>query len=692
MNENPSTPVEDEGEKIFTLVRLLDETEQRLRELTGGEVDSILSPSGQSFLLRDAQEKLRQNDATQSSILNAVPANIALLDRSGIIVSVNEGWRRFAGGNALQDEAVGVGQNYLEVCERAQNGRANEAQKIAAGIRSVLDGRETKFELEYPCHSPTEQRWFRLLVTPTGEDRERGAVVMHLNITERKRFEHRFRRLLDSNAQAVFFWNTKGEISDCNDAFLTLTGYTREDLQAGRIGWAAMTPPEYADQDERALKEVTTMGVGPTYEKEYIRKDGSRVPILIGSAIFEDNRDEGVAFVLDLTERKKIEAQFRQAQKMEGIGQLAGGVAHDFNNILAVIQMQADLLNTESTLSAEQLGFAKGIAEAAQHGSNLTRQLLMFSRKQTMQPHELDLSETINNMTNLLRRTLGEHIELQFKFSMEPLFIHADAGMIDQVLLNLAVNARDAMPDGGKIIIETTAVEFDESTAAQSMQIKPGKFICLSVSDSGTGIAPENLPRIFEPFFTTKETGKGTGLGLATVFGIVQEHKGWINVYSEHGQGTTFRIYLPRLDRISGQKSVTPAMELGRGGNETILLVEDKTSLRDIIKIALSRLGYRVLEAANGVEAIEIWKLHRDEIHLLFTDIMMPSGINGFELAAQLLETKPKLKVIYASGYSAEVAGKDLRLKEGVNFLTKPFQTSKLAQIIREGLDAKSSH
>ncbi|HUZ07052.1 MAG TPA: ATP-binding protein, partial [Candidatus Paceibacterota bacterium] len=286
------------------------------------------------------------------------------------------------------------------------------------------------------------------------------------------------------------------------------------------------------------------------------------------------------------------------------------------------------------------------------------------------------------------RRTLGETIEVQFKFSLQSLPIHADAGMMDQVLMNLAVNGRDAMPDGGRLIIETSPVEFDEAAASHSNQIRPGKFVCLSVSDTGCGIAPENLSRIFEPFFTTKEVGKGTGLGLATVFGIVQQHHGWINVYSEAGHGTTFRIYLPRLAKMSEQKKEQSVLTPARGGGETILFVEDDKFLRPSLCQILSRLGYRVLVAANGVEAIEVWKQHRDEIHLLLTDLVMPGGINGMELAGQLLELNPKLKVIYASGYSAEVASKDFPLEEGVNFLNKPFELHKLAQTVRQMLDA----
>jgi two-component system cell cycle sensor histidine kinase/response regulator CckA len=507
------------------------------------------------------------------------------------------------------------------------------------------------------------------------------------DMTESKKNEARFRRLVDSNAQGVIFWNTKGEVTGANDAFLRLVHYTHEDLEAGRIGWVALTPPEYADLDRRALESIAATGVCTPYEKEFLCKDGGRVPILVGAACFEDNPDEGVCFVLDLTERKKLETQFRQSQKMEAIGQLAGGVAHDFNNILAVIQLQADLLKTDGNPSPQQLDFAEEIGAAAQRAATLTRQLLLFSRKEILQLHDLDLNESINNMTQMLRRTLGEEVQMEYKFAMQSLFIHADAGMMDQVLMNLAVNSRDAMPKGGRLVIETSVVEFDESAALHSAQIRPGSFVCLSVSDIGCGIAPENLTKIFEPFFTTKDVGRGTGLGLATVFGIVQQHQGWINVYSEVGHGTTFRIYLPRLAKMSEQKIEKPVSPPMRGGDETILLVEDDVSLRASVRKTLLHLGYHVFEAVNGVEALKIWGEHRGEIDLLLTDLVMPGGINGKELGERILKENPKLSVIYASGYSAEVAGGNFRLKEGVNFLTKPFQAQKLAQTIRNCLD-----
>ena len=389
----------------------------------------------------------------------------------------------------------------------------------------------------------------------------------------------------------------------------------------------------------------------------------------------------------DITERRKLEAQFRQSQKMEGVGQLAGGVAHDFNNILAIIQMQSELLKSSGGLSIDQTEFADEIGVTVQRAAALTRQLLLFSRREVFQPSDLDLSASITNTAKMLMRILGENIQIKLKLPSQPMFIHADAGMMDQVLLNLTVNARDAMPNGGQLVIETSGVEFDEFAASHSAQVRPGSFVCMSVSDSGSGILPEILPKIFEPFFTTKDVGKGTGLGLATVFGIVQQHQGWINVYSEVNHGTTFRIYLPRLAKNGGKKFSQPVLTTTSGGDETILLAEDDPSLRVSVRKTLSQLGYRILEAPTGLKALEVWKENRDEIRLLLTDLVMPDGMTGKDLAQRILQENPKLKVIYMSGYSAEVAGKDFPLKEGVNFLTKPFQAAKLAQTIRDSLD-----
>jgi PAS domain S-box-containing protein len=513
-----------------------------------------------------------------------------------------------------------------------------------------------------------------------------------VDITERKQTEETVIRLamaVEQSAETIVITNADGTIIYVNPAFEKSTGYTRAEAlgQNPRILKSGKHDAEFYRQMWEALER------GEVWTGHFInqRKDDT---IYEEEATISPVRDVAgqiinyVAVKRDVTHEMQLESQLRQSQKMEAFGQLAGGVAHDFNNILAVIQLQAGLLKGEKGLAKEQLDYARDIELAAERGANLTRQLLLFSRKQILQPRDLKLKDLVDNMTKMLQRTLGEQIQLQFKFSEEPLVIHADPGMIDQILLNLVVNARDAMPKGGQIIIETSAVEFDEIMAAQTAQARPGSFACLSVSDTGSGIPPEILPRIFEPFFTTKEVGKGTGLGLATVFGIVQQHQGWINVYSEVGRGTIFRVYLPRQTKTSDTEFIWSSRASVPGGSETLLLVEDDFAVRKAVRKALSRLGYRVLEADTGGDALAVWKQHRDEIRLLLTDLVMPEGMNGKELAQQLLQQNPKLKVIYASGYSVEVAGKDLVLEEGVNFLNKPFQIHKLAHAVRHRLDA----
>ncbi len=449
-------------------------------------------------------------------------------------------------------------------------------------------------------------------------------------------------------------------------------------------------PPEMASAMRAEEKKIFSGEPVIDHEDDVVFPDGRKYTLLTTKVPFRDSQGRICGLVgigRDITERKQLEEQLRQTQKMESIGQLAGGVAHDFNNILGVIQMQADLMKIGCERFPAQAEFADEISAAAQRAAALTRQLLLFSRKETMHQQDLDLNESINNMAKMLRRTLGENIQVQFRFAMQALHVRADAGMMDQVLMNLAVNSRDAMPKGGKLIIETSAAEFDEQAASQSAQMRAGSFVCLGVSDTGCGIPPENLARIFEPFFTTKEVGKGTGLGLATVFGIVQQHQGWINIYSEVGRGTTFRIYLPRLKEVSGKKAETaPAASLPRG-QETILLVEDDAFVRNAIRRTLSGLGYHVLEATNGAEALEVWKLNRDKVHLVLTDMVMPGGMTGKDLGERLVKDNPGLKVIYMSGYTAEFAGKDFPLEEGVDFLTKPFSSPKLAQTIRARLD-----
>jgi len=526
-----------------------------------------------------------------------------------------------------------------------------------------------------------------------------GRIWTFRDITERKRAEESLRLLesaVEQSTESIMITDAwldfpGPEIIFVNPAFTRMTGYTAVEVigKSPRFMQGPRTDKAVLSRLRKNLEH------GETFAGEAInyRKDGTEFDLEWQIAPLRDASSKVTHFVAtqhDITARKKLEEQFRQSQKMEAIGQLAGGVAHDFNNILSTVQMQADLMKYDGGLSAIQSESLEEIVASVQRATALTRQLLLFSRREVFQPRDLDLNETIATTTKMLKRMLGETIEMQLKLAAQPLFLHADAGMLDQVLMNLCVNARDAMPGGGQLVIETAGVEIDELAVSQCVHARPGSFVRLSVSDNGGGIAPEILPQIFEPFFTTKDVGKGTGLGLATVFGIVEQHQGWINVYSEVGQGTTFRIYLPRLTGKVVIKSAPTALTALRGGNETILLVEDDPALRVAVRKALSQLGYRIIEAPTGIKALEVWQENRDEISLLLTDLVMPDGMSGKDLAQRLLRENPKLKVIYMSGYSAEVVGKDFPFTEDVNFLTKPFPAQKLAETIRDRLDAIS--
>ena len=410
--------------------------------------------------------------------------------------------------------------------------------------------------------------------------------------------------------------------------------------------------------------------------------------------VLKDRRDRLISAVQralregkERIERKKLEEQLRQAQKMEAIGQLAGGVAHDFNNLLAVIQGNAEL--AMMTVDKQQMReFIKQIIDASGRAANLTRQLLAFGRKHNMRLDNLNLREVIHHLTKMLNRIIGEDIHLHCD-AEAPLFVHADVTMMEQILLNLVVNARDAMPQGGQLQIATRAVRFDAQALSAHPDARAGDFVCLTVSDTGTGIAPEHMAHIFEPFFTTKEVGKGTGLGLATVYGIVKQHQGWVGVKSQVGKGTTFEIFLPAIEPAgTGSKAKTPESS-ACGGNEQVLLVEDDEAVRVMTRLTLESLGYRVVEAVTGRKALEVWQHHEQHIGLLMTDIVMPDGMNGRQLAEQLRIERPGLKVLFVSGYSLNVISRDTDFfkRENNHFLQKPFTTKVLAESIRRCLD-----
>ncbi len=508
--------------------------------------------------------------------------------------------------------------------------------------------------------------------------------------TALERREKLFRALSENALDIVTVINHEGTISYISPSALRVLGYQPEEL-TGNNAFTYIHEEDQPVVQQDLAHCIATPAMTTTSKFRVRHKDGSwRHVETVCRSLLADPAIGGVVVNLrDMTERRRLEEQLRQSQKMEAIGQLAGGVAHDFNNILTVIQGHASLLRTGPKLEAVQGISVEQIYQAAERAAGLTRQLLTFSRRQVMQPKPLDLNTVLSNMTRMLGRLLGEDIALQFNYSPGEPWVQADEGMMEQILMNFAVNSRDAMPTGGKLMIGVSVVDLLPEDLPKHPDGRVGRFVCFSVADTGTGIAPEVFPRIFEPFFTTKPVGKGTGLGLATVYGIVKQHHGWLSAESEPGKGATFQVYLPAIAGGGIKADATTPEEKPPRGTETILVVEDEFPLRELINTVLTSLGYRILEAATGVKALEIWHHHKHEIDLVLTDIIMPEGMTGRDLLEKIHAEKPDLKAIYTSGYSSDIVGKSFLLKEGVNYLQKPFVPQKLARAIRQCLDAK---
>jgi signal transduction histidine kinase/ActR/RegA family two-component response regulator/HAMP domain-containing protein len=399
-------------------------------------------------------------------------------------------------------------------------------------------------------------------------------------------------------------------------------------------------------------------------------------------------------YVEDITERLSLENQLRQSQKMESIGQLAAGVAHDFNNMLTIIQGHAGMLMTRPGMPSQALDSAQAVFFASERAAGLTRQLLMFSRKNVMQPKHLDLREVVANMSKMLHRLLGETVVLDYAPPADLPLVEGDTGMMEQVIMNLCVNARDAMERGGTLTVALSSQDIAEDYVQSHPDARPGKHVCLRVSDTGCGMDTYVITRIFEPFFTTKEIGKGTGLGLATVYGIVNQHNGWVEVSSQPGTGTTFKVYFPASSCTT--KTITEDTNPNTpvtGGNETILVVEDEPVLREMAQMILEEYGYRVILATNGREALETWERHQNSIDLLFTDMVMPAGMSGMELAHQLIAQRKDLRVVLASGYTVDDISTDfLKRNNDARFLQKPYTRLNLARAVREALDGEVNH
>ena len=494
--------------------------------------------------------------------------------------------------------------------------------------------------------------------------------------------EHAFifqQRLIDALPVPVFYKDLEGKYLGCNSSFEKFFGQKREQVTGKSV--YELSPKEFADiyhEKDRALLQNPGIQI---YESVVKDTDGVVHNVIFHKATFL-NMDGSVGgligAILDITDRKRMEEenaslqdQLRQSQKVEAIGQLAGGIAHDFNNLLTIIQGNSQLSLMDLQEGDPLKANIEEIQEAAKRAADLTRQLLAFSRKQILEMRVLDLNQVLQRLDKMLRRVIGEDIDLTMFLPESIWKVKADPGQIEQVIINLAVNARDAMPEGGKLTIETANVELDEEYANKHIAVQPGRYVMLSMSDTGVGMTPEVRERIFEPFFTTKEKGKGTGLGLSTVYGIVKQSGGNVWVYSEPGQGTTFKIYLPQVDEPLEELREEVVKEVSRG-HETILLVEDEDVVRKLAVRVLKRQGYKVLEAPDGGKAFMLCEAYKEPIHLILTDVVMP-GMSGRKLVDRLKVIHPEMKVLYMSGYTDNAILHHGILEPGTNFIQKPF-------------------
>jgi two-component system cell cycle sensor histidine kinase/response regulator CckA len=501
--------------------------------------------------------------------------------------------------------------------------------------------------------------------------------------------DERYRQIVQTANEGIWVTDEHDQITFVNHRLTEMLGYAPEEM-LHRPVQDFIEPADLPDHELRL--RAGRQGQASQFERRLRHKDGREFWAWVsGSPLFDDGGRYRGAFAMltDVTERRQLESQLRQVQKLESIGQLAGGVAHDFNNILAAIMMHLSLLHQNPNLDDETTEALKELEVETKRAANLTRQLLMFSRRSVMQPRIVDVNEVVQNLLKMLRRLLGEHIAIKFDSQGQLPTVEADVGMIEQVLLNLAVNARDAMPKGGNLTIATSVLELDDEAVKLNSERRAGKFVCFSVTDTGTGMDEGMLKRIFEPFFTTKEVGKGTGLGLPTAYGIIKQHQGWIEVHSQLGRGSVFEVFLPAKIEPPVSVEAHPPTIPATSGRGTLLLVEDEEIVRRPIGIYLRKLGYQVIEAANGNQAFSLWRQHGNRIDLLYTDMVMPEGITGLELAEKLKSEKPSLRVIISSGYSTEISMQGVPSDAGYIYLPKPSASALIAATIRNCLEQK---
>jgi two-component system, cell cycle sensor histidine kinase and response regulator CckA len=639
---------------------------------------------------RDTTQRKRFEDERfqLAAIVESSEDAIIGKDLDGIITSWNKGAEHIYGYAA--EEVLGKPISILAPADRRD--------EILQILEKVKCGEHIKHSETARVTKSGGRIHISLTASPIRDDAGRivGVSAVERDITERKQAEEalrtseeRYRSLFESVVHGIYRVSVDGQIFEVNPALAAMLGYDSP-VEVVKLNTADI----YADREERSrLVQKWLKKERIEDEVNWNRRNGEIIRVRLSGRTLTDQHGavQGFEFITeDVTERRALEEQLRQAQKIEAVGQLAGGVAHEFNNFLGVILGYSELLADEA---GENEGLRRKVAEikaATQRAASLTRQLLAFSRKQILEPKVLDLNQAIWETHKLLRRLVPANIDVVPVLAPTIGQVKVDPGQVQQILINLVVNARDAMPEGGKVVIETANADLDEEDASQHVGLRPGSYVLLSVSDTGCGMDAETRSHTFEPFFTTKQPGKGTGLGLSTIYGIIKQSGGHITVESVVGKGTIFRIYLPVVEAAVEEADVIPAPPVEPGGSETILVVEDETSLRRLLCMSLERRGYKVFAAKDGAEAIEIFRQHGGQIHAVVSDIMMPR-VDGFDLKQRIAALRPDVKFLLMSGYSEEIVGQQPTLLQGCAFLEKPFLPDELVDKVRDLLKGEAA-
>jgi PAS domain S-box-containing protein len=651
-----------------------------------------------------ASAKAMSDAILSSDLLEAIPDAIVAVDRDGTILQINSQVQELFGYG--RDELIGEKVELL-VPERLRGEHDQHRASFAAHPKTRRMGADLEL---YGRRRDGSEFPVEISLSPVTVDGRNVVLSAIRDISARQQMERELRRvseemhrqtaeqlgeyrarlatIIDSSEDAILAKTLDGTITAWNKGAERIYGYTPEEIIGKNV--STLVPADRPNEVSEIMRKIVRGESTEHYESIRVTKDGRRLNVSIAVSPLRDSTGEIVGastIARDITEQRKAEDQLRQSQKMEAVGRLAGGVAHDFNNVLGIINACAEFLRDRIDAASEPAVYVENIRKATERGAALTRQLLAFSRKQVVKPVLLDLNDRLKDISKLLRPLMGDDVEIVVSPRAQTAIVEADPGQLDQIVVNLAVNARDAMPKGGRFILETDVVEFDQHFADLHRPLTPGTYVMLAVSDSGVGMDKATLGRIFEPFFTTKEQGKGTGLGLATVYGIAQQAGGHIWVYSEPGRGTTFKLYLPSAESKLAAGAPAEAETAVPKREATILLVEDDEIMRSLTRQMLREQGYAVIEAANGKAALE-WvqansgggQQEGQQLDLLLTDVVMPA-MSGPELAERLAALNPKLKVIYMSGYTGELMEASERLKRGI-LIEKPFTRTALLNIL----------